>query len=499
MDFLDPKKQRAHMIRLMIGYVLIAVAIIIATSILLRIAFGFGLGKDGQVVQNGFVFVSSQPDGSQVYVNGKLYKDTTGTRLQLPEGKYTLDIKKDGYTSWHRDIAVQGGMVVRYDYPFMVPASLTPAPVTTYSAAPALATESPDRHWMVVEKPGSLLDFDLYDISNAKQVSAKLTSISIPSSVVTSSDAADGSWKLTEWSNDNRHVVLQHTFGTESEYVLVDTQDPAKSQNLTRTLGLSAGQILSLIDKKFDRYYIFNPAAKSLDSATLDGGTTLSPVLTGVLAFKSYGDNRILYATEEQASPGQVTTMLKDGDVTYKIREVTAGGPYLLDLAQYSGDWYVAVGSGVDNKVYVYKNPQATRKAGTLKNLVPVRILRVTAPDYIEFSSNTRFIMVENAASFAVYDAEYDKGYTYTSNYPLDAPQTHATWMDGDRIMYVSGGRAVIFDYDSLNPQALVAANPAYLFFFDRDYHNLYTLTPPTSATGDSVLDQTALLLPSDQ
>lgn len=498
MDFLDPKKQRAHMVRLIVGYVLIGLAILIATSILLYRANGFGLGKDGEVVQNGLVFIASQPDGADIYINDKLYKDRTGARLQMTEGDYTIEVKKQDYRDWRRAITVEGGSVSRYDYPLLIPKTLTPTPVKSYTASPAFATQSPDRRWILVSQPGTPLGFDVYDVRDAKQVGANLRSITLPAGITTAGVENQG-WKLTEWSTDNRHVILEHTFEGGMEYVLVDHEEPDRSLNLTKTLGLGAGQVLTLNDKKFDKYYLYDPETKTVSTASVADGATHTPVLAGVLGFKSYSDNILLYATDAGATPGTVVTMLKDGDTTYKIREIGPNGPFLLDLARYDGDWYVVVGASSDNKTYVFKNPQAVRKTGKVKNLVPVRVLRVTAPNYLAFSSNTRFIMAENGTSFAVYDAETDKSYTYATSPPLDAGIVHATWMDGHRLTYVSGGKSIIFDYDNINQQTLVAAHPAYLPFFDRDYRYVYTLTPPAAATGQSIFTSTALLTEKDR
>jgi hypothetical protein len=108
--------------------------------------------------------------------------------------------------------------------------------------------------------------------------------------------------------------------------------------------------------------------------------------------------------------------------------------------------------------------------------------------------------VLENGTRFGVYDIENTKGYNYnTAALPLDAPQLHATWMDGDRLTYVSGGKVVIFDYDGTNQHSLVAASPAYLPAFGPDYKFLYTLTQGNAASSQTVLDQTSLLAPADQ
>jgi len=136
---------------------------------------------------------------------------------------------------------------------------------------------------------------------------------------------------------------------------------------------------------------------------------------------------------------------------------------------------------------------------------VPVQILKTSGVSYVAFSDNARFIVAENGDSFSIYDAENDKGYAYTLKQPLDAPQTHATWMDGDRMSFVSGGKLVVFEFDDANQVTLGDAMPAYEPAFSRDYTQLYTFAPQTTKAADGaektqyVLSATALRTPQDQ
>jgi hypothetical protein len=187
-----------------------------------------------------------------------------------------------------------------------------------------------------------------------------------------------------------------------------------------------------------------------------------------------------------------------DGDTNYPIREEAAAPPYLLDITKYSGSWYVVAGASGENRVYVYQDPMDQRKNNPERPLIPAHILHVPQPNFLAFSSNAQFIAVENGTQFAVYDAEADEGYAYAAPQPLDAPQVHATWMDGNRLMYVSGGKAIMADYDNTNRQTLMAASPAYLLGFDRDYRYVFTLAP-SKAAGSMELTETSLLIPKDQ
>jgi hypothetical protein len=150
MDYLDPRKEFRHRITLMVGYVLVAVAIVIATLILLYQAYGFGLGKNGTVIQNGLTFFSSQPHPANIYLNGTLGKSQTNSRVVLPAGIYHIRLARDGYREWQRTIEVEGGDVQHFDYPFLIPKQLTTKKTTSYTGAPGLATQSPDRRWLLI-------------------------------------------------------------------------------------------------------------------------------------------------------------------------------------------------------------------------------------------------------------------------------------------------------------------------------------------------------------
>jgi hypothetical protein len=516
MDFLDPRKQHAHMVRLLVGYMLIGVAVLIATMILLYQAYGFGLGKDGEVIQKGLVFVSTSPASARIYLDGKLYKSNTNTKLQLPAGQYTMELQRDGYNTWQRLLTVEGGGVQHFDYPKLFPAKVVSTPVRAYPVAPAFATQSPDRRWVLVQQTAAPLSFDLYDVADPKKVTSSATVVNIPDAAVTNAKAGAHSWKLVEWSTDNRHIVVQHTYTAEAgaeatEYVLIDRQTPENALNLTKTLNLSPTKQLALHDKKFDKYYVYDTVAKTVGTTSIADAGKVTPLLDHVLAYKPYGADMVLYVSDQDSTtgialdPGKVVSMLLDNGQTYKIREHNAAGPFLIDLAEYDNNWYVAVGAASDDKVYIYKNLQRVRKASQTALLVPVRILRITAPNQLQFSSNTEFVMAENGTNFASYDAETDKGYTYTSKYPVDMPATHAAWMDSDRITYVSGGKLAVFDYDNLNGQTIAPASPDYTPFYDRDYKYVYTLVPTTApagvaaTSGGMTLTSTSLLAPADQ
>jgi hypothetical protein len=491
MDFLDPKKQRRHTIQLMVGYVLVAIAILISTYLIFEVVYnGIGRGKDGEIVQNGLLYISSAPSGGSIYVNGKDSKARTNTRVSLVSGQYDLKIAKAGYRDWSRTIQLDGGSVAHYDYPFLIPTKLTTTSVKSYDGAPGLVTQSPDQRWLVVQHPDGSGVFDIYDQDNPK---TPAVTNSLPVGVANTGTTQ--SWQLVEWSTDNDHLLLKHTYDSKTEFIMMDRGDSTKSINLNQQLDISPTK-LTLRDKKYDQYYVYDQTAQTLQTVSL-GQPTPQAYLEHVLDYQSYGSDIMLYASSAASSASKVSIDLLQSGKTYNLREVAAGTTYLLNLTKYSGAWYVGLGASSESKIYVYKNP-VTQLNSKLGVLVPTAILKTPSPTYLSFSDNAQFIMSENGSQFSTYDAETNTSYSYDSKLPVDAPQAHATWMDGDRLTYISGGKLVMFDYDHANPQTLQAASPNYLPFFSSNFKTVDTLSIP-NPNGQTTLSSTALRIPADQ
>jgi len=482
MDFLDPKKQKAHHIRLSIGYALLGIALLLGTVVLLYQAYGYSIDRNGRVIQNGFVFMSSLPGGADIYVNG-VRKDVTNTRLQLPAGGYAIELRQDGYRTWKRAITVDGGVVERFDYPFLFPTKLVTTTAKQYAAAPTLVTQSPDRRWLLVQSTPQD-QFDLYDLNAVKPVPKPLV---LPADALTTGTTTD--WKAVEWAADNRHLVLRRAYQKDGQpaqqYVLMDRQDPTLSQNLSVTFGFTPATV-SLREQKYDQYYLYDQPAGQLLTATLKKPTP-QPYLSHVLAFATSQD-RLLYVTSQDAANGVVNVRLRIGDRTFTLRQLPAQSAYLLKVAAYNGDWLVAAGAQTEGKIYIYQNPDTALSDNPQAVLVPLHILKTALPTDLSVSLNNRFLVSENADRFAVYDAETNKGYAYQVSTPLAAPQTHAAWMDGYHLDMVSGGKLTVFDFDGANLQTLVAADPAYPMLFSRDYQTLYAFNSQHALTATSLL-----------
>jgi len=487
MDFLDARKKRAHAIRLFIGYGLIGILLFITTMILVFEARGYDVNRrTGEIIQNGLLFVDAHPETANIYLNGEA-KGTTDSRMVLPAGEYTMELRREGYRSWTKTFNLAGSSIERLVYPFLFPSQLNSSDLKTYDEAPAFSTESPDRRWLLVQQPGSLRAFDLVRLDNKQD---RLTTFELPEGIYT---AAEGkhSLELVEWSTDNRHVVVKHIFATGSEFIMIDREKPQESVNVSRTFAGEAFNDVSMRGKKFDQLYLHNEPAGTLKAAELKSGL-VTPLLTNVASYTTHDDDKILYA--ERGDGDTATVRLRDGLDTYTIRQLPASPSYALDMARFDGSWYMVIAAQSGNRAYLYKDAvdEVKRDPGALP--APMLALNVSAPEHVSFSANARFIAVQGGSRFGIYDAEFNRVHRYDIQLPA-AEQQRARWMDGHRLTLENEGKLIVFDFDNANRQSLVSMQPGSRAFFNRDYTALYTVSPAAGNKDKSAILRTELKL----
>ncbi|MBX4190892.1 PEGA domain-containing protein [Candidatus Saccharibacteria bacterium] len=487
MDYLDPRKRHAHNIRLIVGYFLVSIVIGLATYVLNQAANGYGLNvKTGQIIQNALLFTDSKPGGAEIYINNHDRGTTTKARLILPTGTYTLTLKKDGYRDWSRQFVLNEQSVARYVYPCLFPVKPVVTNIKSYTSLPTLVTQSPDRRWLLIqsnEASERAPTFDMYDTSTLDQASPTVSQISLPASVLTTYSSNS---KLTEveWSTDNNNLLLEHTYGNNTEFIVFNRDRPDQSFNVNRMFGVHPQQV-NLLDKKVGQLYILRQPESTLQLGDT-GNKTLGPVLIRhVLAFKPYGKNLVTYVTDSGEPKNEAIAKIWNNGDSFKLNDFPAGNKYLIDAAQFQGEFYYAAGSDTSERINIYKNPLDQIKNPAYSKALPILALHMDGGQKIGFSGNARFLGVEAGQQFSVYDFETRDSYQYTLSESItDLLQ----WMDGHRYIGQVGSKIFIMDYDGTNRQLIADSVEPFGGLFSRDYDHLMVINP--SQDGNSYVLQ---------
>lgn len=487
MEFIDPAHKQKHKKRLAIGYVLLTILVALSTYMLVATAMGYQIfQKDGQVVQNGLIFLDSKPVNADIYINGKKESSKTDTRLALAEGDYEIILKSEGYKDWTRRITLYGGKVSFINYPRLFPKELKVTDLKAYQGANSgFLTQSPDRRWILFQDNLSSTDINVIDTTKESEPQQIL---SIPVQALGTTTAKFGAIKVIEWSSDNKHFLVQHVSKDGvSDFAIINREDPTKSININSLFNLKPDKV-GLYDAKVEKVYMYFAGGGILRLGNVKDKTIGSQIFDQVLDFKQISENRLMFATTKNATAGKVTVNAVDGDKTFYIGEVEydPSNQYVLESSQFNGDWYYAVGSKTSEKLQIYKNPQNFSDSINDKKPTVLTSLRAGLPEYVKFSPQRRFLLMQGPQAFSVYDADLKSSFRINLPSKLD-PGTTISWVDEFIIQYVIEGKLYFSDFDGKNVREIATVKTPYKGLIDSDFKRLYTINSISGVVSSQV------------
>lgn len=486
MDFLDPKKKQSYTTRLYLGYVLMAVLICLGAIILLFAAFGYGVKRDGAVVQNGTVFLASKPNDAEIKVTNKQsnFEKTVVApeRLGLNQGKYDFVFLKQGYRAWQKSVDVYGGKIHRLDYIFLFPEKLTTKKITSLSELPSVYSLSPDRKKLLVNQQNSFDRFTVYDISNSE---FKSNNITFPKNLFINK-TPQSTLKVIEWSSDNKSLLVSFSTSSGKEFALLDISSPSSSVNLSNFYKKKLSSV-RLRDKSSDKFFI--QINSSIYAGEL-GAVDLTKIINDSLAYEPYKNNQIVFINpKNKQKTNKVKLQLWDesrGILT--IRSLPASNSYLLDISEYDGRQHIIEAQKGNNVARIYIDPLKN----SIENNDPLfstRAITLSDIQSISFSDNARFVSVRSGVNFGVVDLEDGQRFKYRIN-NNNQPLIFSDWMDGYRLISQTKDKLSVSDFDGLNRYELFNDSQFLPPVFNNDYSTIITVS---NKNGQYQLDASSL------
>lgn len=454
----------------MIMYALLGVAISIATVVFVFLANGYYIDREtGNVIQNGLIYVDSKPESATIHLNGVQQRGNTDARLVVPEGTYDIELRRDGYITWKRNVVLEGGSLRRLTYPRLIPETLDSAQALALPSLPTEISQSNDKRWLIAAFSDKPLVMQQIDLSS---VNPQLLEVPLPLAIVSVKDG--GVWKFIEWADDHKTILASYTAGSTTEYVLIDRTDPASAVNVSKAFTSQKITAVSMRNRKNDLQFAYS-ADRVLYKANARSGE-ITPYLTNVVDYVAYGDDAVLYVSEKDAKDGYVRAVLHKGDKDYNLREIKKDSNYLLEMAKLGNSLVMGVGSAAEGRVLVYNDPiHALDQNGFSSLPVPTTVLRVESPQELTISADSSVILARNGQNFAVHEFEEDRTYVFTLEQAANTTREIA-WMDGRHfIVSTEDSKQLIGDFDGSNVHQLSPTQPGLTSVFDAQINAQYT------------------------
>ncbi len=474
MDYLDPDKKRKHKQRILFGYFLFTIAIAMATTLLVFLAKGYYVDRNtGEFIQNGLVFIDSEPGGAKVTINNVLQRGTTDVRLVIPEGDYKVDLALDGYRPWTRSFDLDGGSLRKLTYAKLIPNELTSSVVLDLPYLPTDSLQSINKRWVVLADEKAPLNIKLIDIDQNTPVLSDLT---LSASLFAVNPT--GTLQFIDWTGNDNKIFASYTTPESVQYLMIDRQNPAFSINLTKTFGDKPYEI-SMIDRKEDQFFVYDITTKKLFKASITDGVSATPFVDSeLLGYKPFGSDWLLYV-RESGEDGLVEVRFRRGNEDIKLRLMKTSDKYLLELAKLGDEPVMAVASAVEGFAVVYHDPQGYLKSHVeSKTPVPSAVLKTDGINDLSISSDSSAVVAIGPEKFASHEFESEKSITFDVEGVLD-PGQEVRWLDGQHIIFSVEGVQNIVDFDGSNQYSLVESLASLGSYYSNAEEQMYTFRLP--------------------
>ncbi len=293
-----------------------AVIILLGTTIAIQYAKGgFRFTNQGFSPETGLLNANSFPTGAEVYVDGELVTATDNT-LYLKPGEYAVEIRKEGFSPWRKQLQIQEELVTQTNAQlFPVAPSFAPLTLTGVTNL----TTSPDGQKVVLytrtaqtaEKNGLYL-LELTNNFIPLQKTPRQIAIDVPNIDLLSAEFI--------WSPDSAELMIL----TKQKDILIEV-DTKTNLESAQDISWKKKQILSQWESEI--YQREREFLKKFPPEILEIATTSAKNV-----YLSPDKKRMLYtATAEISLPTDIVPPVPATNTQPETRQLIPGGIYVYD------------------------------------------------------------------------------------------------------------------------------------------------------------------------
>lgn len=458
--FKKPTKKQ-FLIRRILLSVLGAFSVVTIVTVTILSMLGFRLDSgNGRLEQGALLQFDSNPSGASVSIDGNNIGVKTAGKQTVVAGIHTISMKKDKYEDWSRTIDLAAGTLTWLDYARLVPKERTPEVITT-QAQLAGAKFSPDLKWGALQEKADVPAFKLLDLRSQE---VKMTDVVVPDTMYSDAGVENiaHAFTMIRWNADGRHMLVEHTYNDAREWLLVDTQDIAKTTNITRLLGVNFTDLQFASSNGTTLYGLgVDGTVRKLD---LPAGTISRTLITKVKSFTVFNNTLISYTGVSDSTPEvNVAGVYRDGDDAGRVLKSAANleTTLFIDATRYFSDDYVVIGE--NEVVTVFKGSIPTSSAQDTSSLKRVARFSMDAPlTALSFSPRGGSLLAQAGTSYKNYELEHKR---LTNGALVAASGTSAPkleWLDSSHLVTRDAGALVMRDFDGANAYTIMSVAPQF-------------------------------------
>lgn len=466
--------------------VVMVLAVIVLTTFLFFIMLGYRFNREsGTIQQGGLVQFISQPTGATVTVGNAQLANATRSKITLYPGEYLVKMERAGYDLWQKNITVRAGTVLWLDSARLVPTTRSTTSMKTFAnLADSLVRTS--GKYMALMSDSTTPSFELVPLTDADKLESK--QVIVPSSLVTSGKkGTKHSYSFVEWSRDDRHLILEHRYGSEREFLLVDTEAPE------RTIAVRSMKKAAPVEVTFDPRSITDMVARYSDGTVrlINADRVSEPVLTKVATMTMAKGTTILYSTLPAGGVVKTGYLTLGRDKPKELASYTTKSPVELALGDYYYDDYLATSVGETATIEKLPELPSSDSDAMLEKAVIAQFKLEGEPLEVSVRNGGRFMAFAGKTQMVTYDIELNTKAQAVIQGDR-ALKTAPKWLDNQHFWSDANGSLHQYEYDGTNQADITKVAPGFSAAYTQSGKYLYSI----ARTSDGyALQRTTMIL----
>jgi len=412
---------------------------LICTAFILS-ARGYTLSIEGNAVKiekTGMIIISTKPFGANIILNGKQTSKNTSqffsTKLNnLGKNKYILNLEKDGYYTWEKELHVFPEMVTWANYVLLFSKNPKIEKVDFIgSLVESLASyDNKYQSILMKDKSGEVI-YILNNSTGEKTVLLETAKLAADKKIT--------DIKFVDWSKDRRYLLITGIVKGEKQYLAVNTESK------------SIETLNALFPNRFDRL--------SFNTANSD---EIYGIQNNEIFRLSIRNKTITNALEKNI----VYFTLSAEEKLYYIKDTTGARSLWQANSDFSGKTSLSDAMPVSDKYEIKVSPKDKKIAIYTKNNTSLYMLSKSenksslitmGKDIVDFSwspHDDRFFY-KSANNMFVFEIDDYKKESIEYVIAGASDYKNVVWYDDRHLLAQKGDRVAVMDFDGSNEVVL--------------------------------------------
>lgn len=467
------RSKRSQAIRSIITYTLIPVIIVSISTALVLYMLGWRYNiAERSAAQGGLMQLNSRPGGATVTLNGTQLNGRTSTRQDVAAGTHTVSMQRNGYLPWQKTVTIEPGKILWLNYARLIPEQIEVETVNQFEQLDGALAASYGQGRILLQPSKNQANFVLVKAGNNQ---ASLSDVVVPEDQLTPlNDDQKSSFEMKSWDSKARYVLVTDNHDQSTDWLVVDTAEPTRSQNLSQILDAPIDQAEFDIKNSRMLYVLSQGQLLKID---LTRKTVSEPLVTMIDSFRQGPDSVITFVGQKSKTANKrVIGYYTSGAAKPKYLSLSTTNPKDIlqaEIVEHSGSQFLVTRLN-ENLTIARIALQPSDSPNRIKLTDKQQFnLPVGAGD-LTISRDGRFVLVQKDASFVTYDIEL-RHFTTVSQVGNEASRP-VKWLDNHLLWSDRGGLLHTYEFDGENGHSIMDVAEGYDVTLSPDGSYLYAI-----------------------